>query len=143
MMQERVKRTTVCLVIAALAAALFVATASPGGASVAAKNKKFCTAVSKVSGSLNDSSGSALDQSNAAAAAKALKKAASSAPSKVKSAVKTMASTFQSIADAGSKIDAAKEAASLVTSSKYRNAVLTFVRYYTKNCVTIPSIPTT
>ena len=61
----------------------------------------------------------------------------------MKSALKTMASTFQSIADADNKIDAAKAAASLAASSKYRKAVLTFVRYYTKNCVSIPSIPTT
>jgi uncharacterized protein YaaR (DUF327 family) len=142
-MRERVKRTTVYLLVAALAALFLMATASPGGASVTAKNKTFCTAVSKVSSSIQDDSGGALDQSNAKTAAKSLNKAANAAPGKVKSALKTMASTFQSIADAGNKIDAAKEAASLAISSKYRNAVQTFIKYYTKNCVTIPSIPTT
>jgi basic membrane lipoprotein Med (substrate-binding protein (PBP1-ABC) superfamily) len=142
-MRQRAKRTTGCLMVAALAAVLLVATASPGGASVAAKNKKFCKAVSKISSSVQNDSGNGLDQSYAESAAKRLNKAANSAPSKVKSALKTMASSFQAIADADNKVDAAKAAASLATGSKYSKAVLTFVKYYTKNCVTLPSVPTT
>jgi len=137
------RRIAVSLLVAISAAALLVAVAAPGGASVDAKNTKFCNAVAKIGNNIQNNSGNDLDQKIAKADAKALKKAANAAPGKVKSALNQMASVFSSIGNAGSKTDAAKAAATLAADSKYRKAVLTFVQYYTKNCFTIPSIPTT
>jgi len=77
----------------------------------------------------------------AAADAKALKKVAKSAPGKVKAALNSMASFFAAVGSSGSKADAEK--AYLEHASTYTKAVSTFISYYTKNCVTIPSIPTT
>ncbi len=137
------RRVAVSLLVAALAAVLFAATASPGGASVTAKNTKFCSAVAKIGNSIQGSSGNRLDQKVAKADAKALKKAANAAPGKVKSALNQMASVFAAVGSSSSATDAAKAEAALAANSKYRKAVLTFVSYYTKNCLTIPSIPTT
>jgi hypothetical protein len=134
-------RLTVGVVIAALLGILVLSTASPGGAAVAQKNTKFCKQVTKFS-HINASGGSVSDDLKVAAAdAKALKKVAKSAPGKVRSALNSMASFFAAVGSAGSKIDAEK--AALSHASDYSKAVSTFISYYTKNCVTIPTIPTT
>jgi hypothetical protein len=134
-------RLTVGVVVAALVGILVLSTASPGGAAVAQKNSKFCKQVTKF-GRINASGSSVADDLKVAAAdAKALKKAAKSAPGKVKSALNDMASFFAAVGSAGSKLDAEK--AAIAHASQYTKAVSTFISYYTKNCVTIPSIPTT
>jgi hypothetical protein len=137
------RRVAVSLLVAALAAVLFVTTASPGGASVAAANTKFCSAVAKIGNSIESGSGNSLNQKVAKADAKAFKKAANAAPGKVKSALNQMAAVFASLANAQNLTDAGKAEAALAANSKYRKAVLTFVQYYTKNCVPIASVPTT
>jgi hypothetical protein len=132
-------RLTVGLLIAALLGILVLSMASPGGAAVGEKNTKFCKQVQNF-GHIN-ASGSDATPKVAAADAKALRKAAKAAPGKVKSALNDMASFFAAVGAAGSKIDAEK--AALAHASQYTKAVSTFISYYTKNCVTIPSIPTT
>jgi hypothetical protein len=134
-------RLTVGVVIAALLGILVLSTASPGGAAVAEKNTKFCKQVQNFS-KISASGNSVTDNLKVAAAdAKALKKVAKSAPGKVKSALNSMASFFAAVGSSGSKADAEK--AYLEHASTYSKAVSTFISYYTKNCVTIPSIPTT
>jgi hypothetical protein len=135
------RRLTALVVVAAMAALLVVTVAGPAGAStVDVKRPKLCTAIANVGKDLNGLSPDS-DQKVAAADAKAFKKAAKSASGKVKSALNQMASFFAGVGDAGSKTDAIKYAAS--HALEYSKAASTFLKYYTKNCVSLPSIPTT
>ena len=134
-------RLTVGLLVVALLGLLVLTTADSGGAAVSAKNTKFCNQVQNFS-HVNASNSSVSDDLKVAAAdAKALRKAAKSAPSKVKSALNNMASFYAAVGSAGSKADAEK--AALEHASSYTKAKSTFISYYTKNCITVPTIPTT
>jgi hypothetical protein len=110
--------------------------AAPGGASVAEKNTRFCTAVSKLGGS-GATAGGRLSRKNALADAKALRKASKSAPRKIKRAMNTLAGFYDSVAKGKSYRDVLAN-----NAAAYSQAALTFGTYLAQQCGN-SSVPTT
>jgi hypothetical protein len=119
---------------AGLAAGMVLA-AAPAGASVPAKNTKFCKAISNQSENIDalPTSGTSINKKQAAVTAKALRKAAKSAPPKVKDALNTIADAYSRLADGDSIVDVLAS-----DGLDYAKALGTFGKYYAKNCVDLP-----
>lgn len=112
--------------------------AAPAGASVAAKNTKFCNTVKGVIDQIDvlPTAGTSIDRKEAASTAKALRKAAKSAPPKIKSAINKIANVYRDLGNGDSIID-------VLTSSGLDalTASVTVGKYYAKNCTNLPSVP--
>ncbi len=112
--------------------AFTLTTALPGGATVSAKNSKFCKAVANIGQDAANSPDS-FTKDEAKAFAKSVKKAVKKAPKKVGKALTAMSKYFTALADAGSNPD--KVAAAARFAKNYTKSVTTFISYYTKNCL--------
>ena len=112
--------------------------AAPVGASVGAKDKKFCTAVKKLPSAVDalpaDTEG--VDKKAAAKTATAIRTAARSAPRKVRKAMNTMADLYRRLADGDSITEVLSE-----DTIDFAKAAATFTVYFTKNCVDLPEVP--
>lgn len=130
-------RKVAIVMLSAGVAAGFGFAAAPGGATVAAKNTRFCRAVSQF-GSLSAglTSGS-LSPDEAGTIAKALRKAGKTTPRKVRNAMNRLARIYDRVANGDTFAQVLRDDITALTE-----AGATFGMYYAQQCANV-SIPTT
>ena len=117
------------LVVGSISAAL------PAGASVSAKNKKFCAAVADFGEQIGDPTS---DRAEAERVAKAFRKASKYAPRKVKKSMQKVASLYGKIADGDSAVEVFATG-----GTGFVQAAAKFGTYYASQCfdvdITLPT----